>query len=355
MRKTNDDVKEKETKIMKDAKLQAMFDSIVANFDPNDRISVENANHEMHKNWQKFLEAGFDVDLVAKMLSLADIWKHYNELTSYGAKIDMTKWLNDFVEESFEDDFAAKHWDELVARGVSPDSLVDRIYDEYLCDIDYFKDILAKGVTVKKIFELAREWLEVEIAEFECFMSPVESPVDVLVWFFDNGIPKDSIKELLIDNINDDMDEYAIEYNLDFYKNFDMDIDAAINRWVKTNGRSYFNEYSLTNLPKVISVDKFINSFSIDEIIENCSPYDFTDFVEDYLSAGQDINTLAQKFMDEIGYSADSCYSMTLLNLVEAGTSTEIIDPAEYIESIDMGQLSDYVADNWREFLDSQS
>lgn len=327
---------------MAEAELQSRFDVAADDFDPSDEIGVENANHEMHENWRNFLEAGFDVDSVVKMMSPADIWEHYDELLAYGAKLDMTKLFSNFGEEFFDEDFTKEHWDELVARGVSPDLLADRCYGDCdISDIAGLEEVLAKGVSAKKAFDLVKGWLEIR-EEWP------EEQVEILTWLYDHGLPKVDIKEWLAENAHSYMEDYIVESGSDFYEKFDVaDEDAVIDRWLGRYGHEYFSVCRLSSLPGMISVDRLIGFFSMKEIIENCLPYSFDDFITDYLGAGKDIDTLAQKFMDEIGYSSDSSDSGALLDLVYAGASVDIIDPAKYLELVDASQLDDCEASNW--------
>lgn len=330
---------------MTNAELQVKFDAVVDYFDPSDVISVENANYEMHENWRNFLEAGCDIALVVKMMSLADIWEHYDELISYGAKLDMTKLFSDFGEEFFNEGFTKEYWSELVNRGVSPDLLIDRCYTD--CDIFNIaglEEILAKGVSAKKALGLIEGWLEIR-EEWP------EDQVEILTWLYDHGLPKDDVKEWLTENAHSYMEDYIVESGSDFYEKFDVADDAVIDHWLGRYGYQYFSEYKLSDLPDAISVDKLISFFSMKEIIENCRPYAFDDFIADYLEVGKDINDLAQKFMDEIGYSSDSSDSGALLDLVYAGASVDIINPAKYLELVDASQLNDCEASNWYDYF----
>lgn len=331
---------------MTNAKLQIRFDAVADDFDPSNEISVENANHEMHENWRNFLEAGFDVDSVVKMMSLADIWEHYEELLAYDAKLDMVKLFSAFGEEFFDEDFTKEYWSELVARGVSPDLLADRCYaDCGIFNTAGLKEVLTKGVSAKKALDLIKGWLESR-EEWP------EEQVEILTWLYDHGLPKVNIKEWLAENAHSYMEDYIVESGSDFYEKFDMaDKDAVIDRWLGRYGYQYFSEYRLSDLPDTISVDRLISFFSMKEIIENCRPYAFDDFIADYLEVGKDIDDLARKFMDEIGYSSDSSDSGALLDLVYAGASVDIIDPAKYLELVDVSQLDDCEASNWYDYF----
>lgn len=331
---------------MVNADLQVMFDIVVDGFDPDDDFSVEDTNYEMHKNWRKFLEAGFDATSVANMMSPADVWEHYDELLAYGAKIDMAKLFSGFGEEPFDEDFTKKHWDELASRGVSPDSLIDRCYSDHdIFTIDDLKEVLSKGVSAKKALALIKDWLEVR--------EPwPEEQVETLTWLYDHGLPKADVQEWLKTHTSSYMRDYIVESGSDFYKKFDMKDDDMIERWLDSYGYRFFSEEKLSDLPDTISIDKLIGFFSMKEIIDNCSPYGFDQFISDYLESNQDINVLARKFMNEIGYSSNSSDSSALLDLVDAGASVDIIDPAKYIDLVDVSQLDDCEALSWYDYYE---
>lgn len=331
---------------MANAELQVRFDAMVDGFDPSDEISAENVNYEMRKNWRDFLMAGFDANLVVRMMAPADIWEHYDELTTYGVEIDMTELFNAFCEKFFDEGFAMKHWGELVNRGVSPDLLADRCYaDCAIFGTTNLEEILAKGVSVKKVFELNKEWLEA------CEERP-EDQVEILTWLYEHGLPKTDIKEWLEQHTSSYMRDYVIECDPDFYKKFDVEVDDLIDRWLDRYGYRFFCEEWLSDLPDTISVDKLISFFSMREIIENCRPYAFDGFIADYLEVGKNIDDLARKFMDEIGYSSGSSDSGALLDLIYAGASVDIIDPAKYLELVDASQLDDCEAGNWYDYFE---
>ena len=345
---TKNHIAEKEMRIMANAELQVKFDAAVDNFDPSDEISVENANYEMHENWRNFLEAGFDVASVVRMMSPTDTWEHYDELLAYGAKLDMTKLFSNFGEEFFDEGFTKEHWGELVARGVSPDLLIDRCYGDCdIFDIAGLEEVLAKGVNAKKALDLIKGWLEIR-EEWP------EEQVEILTWLYDHGLSEADIREWLTENAHSYMEDYIVESGSDFYEKFDMADDAVINHWLERYGYQYFSEQRLSDLPDAISVDRLISFFSMKEIISNCSPYSFDDFISDYLEVGKSIDTLAQKFMDEIGYSGDPSCSGALLDLVYAGASVDIINPAKYLELVDASQLDDCEASNWYDYFEGK-
>ena len=336
---------------MTNAELQVIFDIIVDNFNPNDDFSVEDTNHQMHKNWQRFLKAGFDATSITKMMSPEDIWEHYDELIANGAKIDMTKLFSDFSGKFFDKNFTKENWDKLVNRGISPDLLADRCYCDYYCNLfntDNLEELLAKGISAEKALELISDWLE----NHEAWP---EEQIEILTWLYDHGLPRANVTEWLEKHANSKMVDYIVRSDSDFYKEFDMEDDHTFDCWLDANGYEYFNEKELSELPNKISVDMLINFFSMKNIINNCSLYGFGTFISNYLKVGESIDTLAKKFMDEIGYSSNPSDSDAMLDLVWAGASVDIIDPAKYLNLVDVSQLTDYIAESWYDYFECQN
>lgn len=195
-------------------------------------------------------------------------------------------------------------------------------------DFDELNELICRGSDVSKVFEQAQEWLEYN-------REHPEEQVKTLTWFQDRGLSQAIIKEWLEKNSTCYMDEYVIESMPDFYEKYGVVREGMIERWLDRYGDEYFNvSGKLSELPKAIGVEKLISFFSMKEILDYCScPYDFSYFVDEYVENGNDINVLAAKFMDEIGYPSD-CDSdeySALLDLVYAGASAEIIDPTRVL------------------------
>ena len=51
-----------------------------------DDITLDNIQNEASKYLEKFLKAGFDANMIVKMLSCEDVWTHYDILKAHGAK-----------------------------------------------------------------------------------------------------------------------------------------------------------------------------------------------------------------------------------------------------------------------------
>lgn len=334
---------EKEDSNMTKTILQAMFDETISAFNPDDAISVEDANHVMHENWRKFIEAGAQVDTVVSMMSLTDIWENWDELAGYGATLDANA-----IADAMSEEKTLEKWDLLTKRGASPDILAEKCYgDLVITSVDLLEEIFAKGVSARKGFELVENWLSFR-------KDDPEEQIEILNCLLGHGLSKKSVAEWIEKNADSRMEDYAIESGSDFYKVVGANDDGMVDRWIQRNGWRYFNEESLADLPSTVSVSKLIASVPMKDILECVDVYNFESFIEDYLAAGQDINVLAKKFIDEIGYSSVPAESDALLDLVYAGASEDIIDTAKYLNLVDADKLDDITAKSWHDYFESE-
>ena len=141
---------------MTKAKSQAMFKTLRDNYEPNNDNTDKTIDQEMQRSWRLFLAAGYDATQVAEMMLPEDVLKYYDKLVFYGADIDALKRL-----PALQKAFIKQHWEELVNRGVHPDILSDRHYDDYdVSDIKDLESLLPKGISATKSFELIKSWLD---------------------------------------------------------------------------------------------------------------------------------------------------------------------------------------------------
>ncbi len=107
-----------ESKKLKElAKAQALFDYLA------DRLItesfLEDVNYEMNQNLETFLKYGFDMNIILQGLAPDDVYRNYELLVSYGAKIDTNKLVS-----RLSDDFAWEHLDELIDQGFDVDKIL---------------------------------------------------------------------------------------------------------------------------------------------------------------------------------------------------------------------------------------
>ena len=91
-------------------------------------VEIDNIRYEAQKNLESFLEAGFDVNQIVKLLSCQAVWSNYDDLKARGAKpgimkkrvLDYLDWLCD--AEEFYKNFVL-----LFKRGVGFTTLISHI------------------------------------------------------------------------------------------------------------------------------------------------------------------------------------------------------------------------------------
>ena len=304
--------------------LQAKFDEMVDRFDGSDSIIVEDVNREMRRCWREFLEAGFDAKQVAKMMSRKDRWKHYDVLLSYGVSIDATKMMLKFGVE-----FVKKHWDEFVERGVSADALVKKCFDNDIDDDKKVEFLLEKGASAETVFELAKGLFKFNDGWPERW----SKTFSILRKY---GLSVNSMVDWLNSHVGDALIDDIIEYNPDVWKDLGVNVSDYVDLWIERHGEDcIYYGFNVKELPELITLDKIVDSYSMKEILEITESCGFDGFIDDYVKAGGDVNVLAKKFIDEIGYSKFD----SMFYLVFAGATN--IDIEKFVNSCEFDKLDE--------------
>ena len=140
-----------------------------------DDITLNNIRHETSKHLRSFLEAGFDANIIVKMLSCEDAWKHYNALKSHGAKQKILKRkVLDYLTLQFEygnDDVILENFVAFYERGVGFTTLLSNISVGYGDNYQYdgriaseleekmtYERLLSEGVDEKTAKELTEKY-----------------------------------------------------------------------------------------------------------------------------------------------------------------------------------------------------
>ncbi len=222
------------------AKTQALFDYLT------DRLItesfVEDVNYEMNLNLKTFLKYGFDMNIILQGLAPDDIYRNYELLVSYGAKIDTKKLVS-----RLSDDFVWEHLDELINQGFD----ADKILKGRRCS--------------RKNVEYLKKFLE--------------------------------------------------EHEDKFLAN-------------------------LATLPDAISADTLVDNIPMGDIMSASRYIGLERFIDDFESAGGDINSLSDKFVNEIGYTGNYEDIMALAQIIDHG-GIHGISLDDFIESIDMSILNE--------------
>ena len=303
-----------------------MFEIIEDGFDPSDPIIVEDVHQEMRANWRNFIKNGVEPDSVVKLMAAEDIWENYDELSEAGSSLDMSE-LYSSTGNFFNEEFTKNNWGTLVRRGVSPDTLVDKCKVQ---NLKGFADALEKGISKEKAIEL-----------FENLSSDTPDKCKALLLLKKRyNLSKTQVEERL------SRDE--LMFAISFYPELCESIDKeTIESWIGLNGEDFLGWTDLSYLPEVIGVDKLVEHFSMNQILEKCaeSHLSFGEFLADYKEAGGNISNFAQKYVNEIGYSSNTQEAM--LDLVLAGASREDINPQRFVDSVDPNQIDEDDLESW--------
>lgn len=98
---------------------KARFDEYVAMYgDGSDEFSVEDVNEEMKKRWPFYALAGVDIEKIVQMMSDKDAWYYYEALQSFGAKLDIHRFI-----QAFDRRFIKKNWSLFLRRGADAEEL----------------------------------------------------------------------------------------------------------------------------------------------------------------------------------------------------------------------------------------
>ena len=173
--------------------LQAKFDQLVEDYDhcvgtrefdireelsgaeDVDDITLNNIRYETSKHLRSFLEAGFDANIIVKMLSCEDVWKHYDALKSHGAKQKTLKRkVLDYLILEFEygkDEEILNNFITFYERGIGFTTLLSNISVGYGDNYQYdgriaseleekmtYERLLSEGVDEKTAKELAEKY-----------------------------------------------------------------------------------------------------------------------------------------------------------------------------------------------------
>lgn len=172
--------------------LQAKFDQLVDDFNrcvgtrefdireelsstDVDDITLDNIRNEASKYLENFLKVGFDANMIIKMLSCEDVWTHYEELKSHGAKSkSLKRKVLDYLILQYEygkDDEILENFVAFYERGVGFTTLLSNISVGYGNNWQYdghiaskleekmtYEGLLSEGVDEKTAQELSEKY-----------------------------------------------------------------------------------------------------------------------------------------------------------------------------------------------------
>lgn len=326
------------------------FDLLVDSFgDGSDEIQREDVGVELHDNWQRYLDAGCDATKVAEMMSAQDVWEHYEELREHGARIN----LDTVYEELFG---IADEWnttsytltigdtvitlETLKSRGISDEMILRHGLGEFV-EADYVRRLLSLGVNADKVFSHCdKEALNEEFFGSMCYdlfgvLHEYGYPTERIKAWLDNHVEVDAG---LLDDLFDDNDDDWTKFGIDLSNYADMWLQSSSCRNIEIGD---VLEYYL---PECISQEKYISTFSADELIK-----DIQSIEECYEG---DIEVVAKIILDAKGYpeeTEDDSLLYAYCTLLDC--ESELINRDKLAACIEASKLPDASKEEFREWL----
>lgn len=97
---------------------------------------------------------------------------------------------------------------------------------------------------------------------------------------------------------------------------------------------------NLATLPDAISADTLVDNIPMGDIMSASRYIGLEKFIDDFESAGGDINSLSDKFVKEVGYTGNYEDIMALAQIIDHG-GIHGISLNDFIKSIDMSMLNE--------------
>ena len=285
------------------AKVQSIYDELRDRYEKGDEMDRSDVNYRAVRYLPLFFRFGINLRGVAEMLTHEDLVAHYDEFREHGATFKVCDFIEGDLVVNYEDAC------NLLNDGMSP-KLVLELSKEWF----FLHDELAEGNSAKLLMALydkglsteeIRQFIEVNMSEGVLYDMFIRSPED---WEY--------------------MDIHVSDYNQEFLRKF---------------GREYFNLQSVKELPRCISMEEFVNFYSMDDILRYTKEKGFFGFLLDIAEEGADIDQVLNKFMFEIGYSNNSVYTDALFDLLLMVTPGAIeeaaVDIDDFVKTIDTKEL----------------
>ena len=268
-----------------------------------------------------------DPNHIINALMPETVMDNYDALVRHGLKLDLEELIAqlDYIS-------VLENWDEFIRRGVSVDTLVKRCF----LSIDYCQEIeslLDDGIEVEKLFSLSNNLLEI--------MSDLSDFVyDIVSTMHKHGLPSTTIKEWIDAHPAPELIDDIVR-NTNLWRRLGINSSDYTNTWIDQKVEACFRTGIISSLPELISPRQILDYCTMREIIEWVRPDRFYAFLEGpYITGGGDIDLLATKFIDEIGYSSNFDESDLMMDLLLAGAT--VIDSEQFIDCIDVSLLDDY-------------
>ena len=351
---------------------QIKFEELLENFDENDSISIEDASDEMHKHWLDYVDAGCDAEVIVKMMSPIDVFKNYDLIVSRGINLDGSNLINRIEaflhsnpgesEELFKENFSwfsdhgllavalpvlitdSFHRKEFIFDHV--EEIKDRVdqatlstiiidcYDDVGMefDSDLFEEYHNTGLDMSLLAKYALRH------GFDDYRISDELLIEILDSFYEAGVPKDLIRQLLKSLSGFFFYDVFFESNqIDWLMMLDDDLSPYIDKIINDecfedyDDRAYSN--LITELPKEIHklfFERILNETSIRDL--DIGIVDTYGSLEECLKdTGLDVDLLVDKFVKEDGYT-NCCDDWLPLHLFKLAPTK--LDPEKIVQKV---------------------
>ena len=338
---------------MKNLNVTAVWDELRDTFEESrdDEIAIENINARAEEYLDAFLNEGYDATQIAEMLSAEATLKNYDKLTSAGANINLV--------ELFDPDYVFDHVEEFIAKGCSAEDIVKKYHqtddlddainqfsDEFWPDMVEFVCKLKDSKIMTAIYRAS----EVDEGEGASeLMEAGASPKDMLESLKANTFTDGSNLREILEKIEeggvtkDEVDKwlkaqdfgeyaYALESIIedDEWKNIINDREDFIDIWIARYGKACLGDWQV-ELPKNISDQRFVDHFSIDEIMEMYDDDIWKDSFDFIDTMDFDRQAFYDRFKKEIGDPRNDKDLDLLNNLAIFGIDTGMMRPEQKI------------------------
>ena len=152
---------------------------------------------------------------------------------------------------------------------------------------------LKNGVSTskKELFDLKEE-------------KPLESIKKAFLILHKYGVSEDLIQEWVKVNAHGRL-LYDILDDVETWKKLGINSSKYVDRFLDERGEHYLEYCKISKLPKAVSVQAFVDYYTMEEILEATDCYGFDSFIREYRKAGGDPGDLVAKFEDEIEETDD--------------------------------------------------
>ena len=153
------------------------------------------------------------------------------------------------------------------------------------------------------------------------------------------------LKQVLSDPMTSEF-KVILQLYPDELRSFGIDPDVYSDTFAKYYAKDFIGDIDC--LPEVLSADKLISNVNMSDILEDVSYWKFDDFLKKFIEADGDTDLLANKFIQEIGYTSVYDEFSALFDLLEVGCD---IDIEYFADCVDVEILNSEEKDRYYQVL----